>query len=589
MFYSIRTQLIAIIVMLIVPFVLMGYFFWQQAADALRASIETTTVQSMNQYADFAESATSQIMNAANQILRSDETQEWLRSRSEPAGSPEAVRQNIRLRKYFDSVVSNSPLILSVNVFQNEWDLWNLEGDEYMRSDWYADYREAGIRWAGAHYDPRQNGSPASGQLVNSLIYPLSDLMNLREEGILKLNVRTSSLQEPLDKLTLGKSGRVFLVAPAGVPVLDQKPSGLPPALLERIASANGGEDSAGGARVYRDEAGNSIYFYQRTATTGWVVVGAVSEKELFQEITRARQNVIAVAALLFVIAVSLTLWFSSRIANPISRIVRSMRYVEAGDFLKGNAVMDKKRIRQNEIGFLTANYLNMVKRLKTYIETEFAQNLRRRNAEYKALLLQINPHFLNNTLEVIASLAAQGRSGDIERVVNDLSRMLRSSLRMDTELISVRDEIGTIRAFTSILSVCYGSRVRFEIVDEHVSDELRIPKLLLQPLIENAVKYSLGIVEEAVVSVRVKETPGELTIVIRDNGLGMPEEVLKDLKPSTESSFAQDVLEIGENGIGIKNVIARGRMHYGARFVVDIRPAEPRGTEIAMNIPIAR
>lgn len=117
MFYSIRTQLIAIIVMLIVPFVLMGYFFWQQAADALRASIETTTVQSMNQYADFAESATSQLMNVANQILRSDETQEWLRSRDEPAASPNAVQQNIRMRKYFDSVVSNSPLILSVNIF----------------------------------------------------------------------------------------------------------------------------------------------------------------------------------------------------------------------------------------------------------------------------------------------------------------------------------------------------------------------------------------------------------------------------------------------------------------------------------------
>ncbi len=587
MFYSIRTQLIAIIVMLIVPFVLMGYFFWQQAADALRASIETTTVQSMNQYADFAESATSQVMNVANQILRSDETQEWLRSRDESAASSNAVQQNIRMRKYFDSVVSNSPLILSVNIFHGGWDLWNLEGDEYLRSDWYNDYRNEGIRWAGAHLDTRQNGSATNRQRVNALIYPLSDLLNLREEGILKLNVRTSALQEPLDKLTLGKTGKVFLITPDGAPVLDQKPGELPAALLDRIGFA-GGEDNAG-ARIYRDEHSSTIYFYQRTETTGWIVVGAVSETELFQEITRARQNVIAVAVVLFVIAVSLTLWFSSRIANPISRIVRSMRYVEEGDFLKGNAIMAKKRLRQNEIGFLTVNYLNMVKRLKSYIETEYAQNLRRRNAEYKALLLQINPHFLNNTLEVVTSLAAQGRNEDIERVINDLSLMLRSSLRLNTELISVRDEMGTIRAFTSILSVCYGSRVRFEIVDEPISDDLRIPKLLLQPLIENAVKYSLGIVDVAVVSVLVAETANELTIVIRDNGLGIPEEVLKDLKPATESNFAQDVLEIGEKGIGIKNVIARGRMSYGSRFSVEIRTAERQGTEIRMSIPIAR
>jgi two-component system sensor histidine kinase YesM len=587
MFYSIRTQLIAIIVMLIVPFVLMGYFFWQQAAAALRDSIETTTVQAMNQYAEFAESATSQTMSAANQILRGDATQDWLRSRSEPADSANAVRQNIRMRKYFESVISNSPLILSVNVFHGEWDLWNLEGDDYLRSEWYENYRNAGIRWAGAHIDPRQNGSYMNKQKVNALIYPLSDLLNLREEGILKINLKTSALQDPLDKLTLGKTGKVYLVTPDGAPVLDQNPGDFPRALLDRIRSMDGEEIAD--ARIYRDEEGSSIYFYQPAETTGWIVVGAVSEKELFQEITKARQNVIAVAAILFVIAVSLTLWFSSRIANPISRIVRSMGYVEEGDFLKGSAIMSKKRIKQNEIGFLTANYLNMVRRLKTYIETEFAQNLRRRNAEYKALLLQINPHFLNNTLEVITSLAAQGRNEDIEQVVNDLSLMLRSSLRMDTELISVKDEIGTIRAFTSILAVCYGNRVRFEIVDEHVSDQIRIPKLLLQPLIENAVKYSLGIVEVAFVSVRIAETADELAIVIRDNGLGMPEEVMKDLKPSTESNFAQDVLEIGEKGIGIKNVIARGRIYYGARFSVEIRSADRQGTEITMSIPIAR
>ncbi|QJD86924.1 sensor histidine kinase [Cohnella herbarum] len=587
MFYSIRTQLIAIIVMLIVPFVLMGYLFWNQAATALRESIETTTVQTMNQYADFVESATSQIVNTANQILRSDMTQDWIRSRMDNEDAAKEIQQNIRMRKYFDSVVSNSPIILSVNLFHERWDLWNLEGGDYLETDWYANYRNHGIRWTDSHIDARQNGIYLNRKNVNSLVYPLSDLMNLSEEGMLKINIQTSALQEPLDKLVLGKTGKAFLIAPDGVPILNQKPDAFPDALMEKIRSL--ADDETKGTRIFRDDERRSIYFYQRMETTGWVVVGTVSEKELFQEITRARQNVIWVAALLFIVAVSLTFWFSSRIANPISRIVRSMKFVEEGDFFKGNAIMARKKIKQNEIGFLTANYLDMVKRLKTYIETEFAQNLRRRNAEYKALLLQINPHFLNNTLEVITSLAAQGRNEDIEQVVNDLSLMLRSSLRMDTELISVRDEIGTIRAFTSILSVCYGNRVQFEIVDGHVSDSIQIPKLLLQPLIENAVKYSLGIVEVAIVSIRIEETDEELTVVIKDNGLGIPEEVLKELKTAAELNFPQDVLNIGEKGIGFKNVIARGRIYYGSRFTVEIRTAANQGTEITMIIPNKR
>ncbi|MCD9020708.1 sensor histidine kinase [Cohnella silvisoli] len=389
MFYSIRTQLIAIIVMLIVPFVLMGYLFWNQAATALRDSIETSTVQTLNQYADFVESTTSQIMNTANQIIRSDTTQDWIRSRKEN-NEASSVQQNYRMRKYFDSIISNSTLIFSVNIFYDRWDMWNLEGDSYLQSDWYRNYREAGVRWARAHYDSRQNGIYMNSTRVNGLVYPLSDLLNLREEGVLKINLKTSSLQDPLDKLSLGKTGKVFLITPDGSPVLNQKVDLLPHALLERVQSLNGDRNT--GTQIFRDKEHRYIYFYQTMETTGWVAVGSVSEKELFRKITVARQNVLIVACILFVITVSLTFWFSSSIATPISKIVRSMRFVEAGDFLKGNAVMLNKKVKQNEIGFLTSNYLNMVKRLKSYIETEFAQNLRRRNAEYKALLLQINP-----------------------------------------------------------------------------------------------------------------------------------------------------------------------------------------------------
>ncbi|WP_373692331.1 sensor histidine kinase [Cohnella silvisoli] len=188
-----------------------------------------------------------------------------------------------------------------------------------------------------------------------------------------------------------------------------------------------------------------------------------------------------------------------------------------------------------------------------------------------------------------MTSLAAQGRNEDIEQVVNDLSRMLRSSLRVDTELISIHEEIRTIRAFISILTICYGSRVKFDIIDDHISDNIQIPKLLIQPLIENAVKYSLGIVEVAVVSISLHETADELTIVIKDNGVGIPDEVLKDLSPGTEMNFLQDVLDIGEKGIGLKNVIARGRIYYGSRFAFDIHTAMNQGTEITMILPIKR
>jgi len=582
MFYSIRTQLITIIVLLIVPFVIMGYLFWHQAASALRESIETSTVQTLNQYAGFVEGTADQAMNAANQILRSETTQDWIRSQSE-SDEVQRLLQNMKMRKYFDSVVSSSPFIFSVNVYYGPWDLWNLDGDEYLHSDWYQAYRSEGKRWQTAHYDNRQIGSVQNSTRIFGLVYPLSDLMNLREVGVLKINLRTQTLLEPLEKLTLGATGKAYLITENGESVLDQKPAALPEDLLARMKTSS--QDDGDG--IYRDDASRTIYFYQPLKMTDWAIVGSVSEAELFHRINAARQNVLIVACLLFAATIALAFWFSSGIASPITKIVKSMRYVEAGDFLKGYAVMKSLKTKASEIGYLTANYQGMVRRLQTYIETEYAQNLRRRNAEYKALLLQINPHFLSNTLEVISSLAAQGRNKDMDLVIHDLNFMLRSTLQVDQEQIRLQDEIRLIRAFTSILSVCYGNRVQFNMTDQHMRGDLLIPKLLLQPLIENAVKYSLGIVETARISISIIEQADELRFVIGDNGVGIPEDVRKELTYNAEINFAQDVLDIGEKGIGLKNVIARGRLFYGNRFAFDIRTTAGHGTEITMSIPI--
>ncbi len=583
MFYSIRTQVISIIVLLVVPFVIMGYLFWQQAAGALRESIETSTVQTLNQYAGFVEGTIGQAMNAANQILRNETTQSWIRARSEP-DAVQQLLQNMKMRKYFDAVVSSSPVIFSVNLYYGAWDLWNLDGDEYLHSEWYEAYRNEGTRWQTAHYDRRQNGTVQNNTRVFGLVYPLSDLMNLREVGILKINLRTQTLLEPLEKITLGATGKSYLITGNGESVLGQQLANMPGPLLERVRFYDEGDDGAG---IYRDDASKTIYFYRPLTGLDWAIVGSVSETELFERINAARQNVLIVAVLLLAATVALAFWFSSGIAAPITRIVKSMRFVEAGDFLKGHAVLNSLKTKQSEIGYLTSNYQNMVHRLQSYIETEYAQNLRRRNAEYKALLLQINPHFLSNTLEVISSLALQGRNQDMDRVVHELNLMLRSTLRVDNEQIRLADEIRLIRAFTSILSVCYGNRVQFNIVDDHIRDDLLIPKLLLQPLIENAVKYSLGIVEIARISISISERADELRFVIGDNGVGIPDDVLKELTRDAELNFAQDVLQIGEKGVGLKNVMARGRLYYGSRFFFDIRTSAGQGTEITMVIPV--
>ena len=214
MFYSIRAQLIVIIVILMVPFIVMTYLFWEQAATSLRESIETSTVQTLNQYAEYVDNTASQTMNTANQILRSDITQNWIRLRKDNEYDDRDIQQNYLMRKYLESVISDNQAIFSINVFYDDWDMWNLKVDSYRNSEWYQTYEKGNSRWTLSHYDLRQNGTTMSSKRINSFVYPLSDLLNLEGDGVLKLNLLTSSFQEPLDKLTLGKTGKVFLMTP---------------------------------------------------------------------------------------------------------------------------------------------------------------------------------------------------------------------------------------------------------------------------------------------------------------------------------------------------------------------------------------
>lgn len=588
MLYSIRAQLVIMFTfLLIIPFVVMAFVFWTKSANEIRESIETSTIQTMDQYAESVDRITSQIMDTANQILGSALTQNWLEMRLENDDftNPEYLQQLFQMKKYLSAFQSNNSSISSINIFYKNWDIWIYDGSNYEQTAWYKAYILKGDRWTSAHYDSRQNVDYLKHESINSFLYPLTDLNNLKTEGFIKINMRTSLFQQPLDKLKLGKTGRFYLIDAEGNSVLQQDRVALSDSVAETIRQLNA--DQVVGTRPIRDIENKHLYFVRRLNTTGWFMLGEVSEAELFQKITALRKSVIIVAFVLLGVTVTLAYGFSQRIARPLSGVVRSMSFVERGNFVKANAAIVGVKPKHNEIGDLVVHFSKMIKRLQRYIETEFESNLRQRNAVYKALLLQINPHFLNNTLEVINSLAVQGRSDDIHKVIDALSRMLRLTLRVDSDLIRLDEELAYIRAYTSILRTCYGERIRFEILDGSVSQDYKIPKLLLQPLIENAVKYTLEAIETAHITVSFQDVGEGLEIKIHDNGVGMSDETVRQLVAGLEANIVRDVLDIGEKGIGLKNVIARCRVHYGERFAMSIQSGLNQGTAITLRLPL--
>ncbi|UUZ97340.1 histidine kinase [Paenibacillus sp. P25] len=230
-----------------------------------------------------------------------------------------------------------------------------------------------------------------------------------------------------------------------------------------------------------------------------------------------------------------------------------------------------------------------MTHRLRHLIETEFETNLRRRNAEYKALLLQINPHFYNNTLEIISGLAAMKREDLVMDATEALAQMMRYSLNLNSDLVRVSEEMDYIRDYLFILRLRHEDRLSVTVEEDAEARGLTIAKFILQPLVENAVKYSLEKEGTAWIGIAARIRDGRLLLSVRDNGIGMDPVLVRDLLDGSRKGDSASVLSSEGQSIGLRNVLSRCRLMYGERFDLDIHSRLGEGTTIELYLPVVR
>lgn len=593
MFYSLRSRLtLTFVVLLVVPFMILVAVVTQISNSVIGRSIEGSTSQTMDQYASLVTTLTTQAEDVANQVLSNEITQQWISARMDAQLSTErSLSLDAELRKYLSSIALNHSSISSITVFNKNGTAVGIRDQSFrdpsfLQTVWYRDFMRQGTRWVTAHLDPYQ---PAylTEESVNSLLFNLVQLSSFRKLGVLKVNVLTSSIQDPLDKIAFGEQGGVYLVDSDGEPVLQQQiPADM--SFFKRALPSIAADKRSGGKLTLDGEGGKHIVLYRKIKNADWLLVGEVPKYELFQKMSWVRHTMLWVGALLLVATTAAAFWLSSGIARPLSRLAGAMRSAERSGF-KTTTVHGPPAalpVPANEVGYVTQVFSSMMGRLGELIETEFKANLRRQDAEYKALLMQINPHFLYNTLEAIGSLSAQERSDEVIDVTEWLGQMLRYSLRADSDLVALKEELRYIRHYVSIMSVRFGDRLRVSIEEEEGLGEQQIVKFILQPLVENAIKFGAESGGEAVVTVRAGRRGRRLEIEVADNGPGISPEMAEELARGIARSDLADVLSAGGSSIGLRNVLARCGLYYGRAFDAEIGRSAHNGASIKLLIP---
>jgi len=561
------------------PFLVLSILIPNWFTSIMEERTKSSTIEMMEQYSLYIDSITSQAEDLGKQVLVNPTTQEWIKSEENDREVSDAERLLMKnqLKAELSSMMINNSKAMSVSVYLNDGTGTAGNLPPLEKTIWFDEFYKDDQRWLRSHND-------LMADQVNSYLLPLFDINTLDLSGVIKVNFPSSLLENALSKIKLGENGRVYLLDSLGRNVLTgnvDTPENVVKESLKTIKT----ETNSSGLIEVPFEKEEYMIFYQKAKVGEWVLVREITKSELFSQVNELQRNLLLTSGWIFLLTIMASYLFSSTIVKPLGKLTGAMKLVEKGEFKKAKQLIPSIKTANDEIGYVVDVFGQTANRLDTLIETEYEANIRRRDAEYKALLLQINPHFLNNTLETIGGLAAQGKNKEVIDVTIHLGRIMRYSLNTESDMVTLGEEMTYIRRFMEILKLRYEEALSVSIQEDPAASPLPIIKFVIQPLVENSVKYSFIEKTEAVLRISTKKVNDWVEIVIEDNGIGIPESIVEELKRDHGPHESSHVLESKGRSIGLKNVLGRLKLYYGENFTYHISSKEYQGTTIVLRI----
>jgi two-component system sensor histidine kinase YesM len=335
----------------------------------------------------------------------------------------------------------------------------------------------------------------------------------------------------------------------------------------------------ASGSRVTQI-GGEELLISYSVMDNGWRIYYAVPLHLLTKELNAIKLFVGLAILAIIVLTVPLTTLLTSFLTAPIKKLLISMRRFQNGHF--GERVEVKF---QDEIGLLSQGYNNMVLNIKTLVDEAYVLRLKEKEAELKALQSQINPHFLYNMLDMIFWEAEKSGQDRISEMVITLSRLFRLSLNRGKSFTSLGKEKELILQYLKLQQMRFADKLTCKIDIPEELEHYVILKLLLQPFIENALIHGIERKREGgYVNVSARLDGEQLSFVIEDNGIGMDENMLKEITELQPESDVYTAQETG--GYAIQNVIQRLRHYYKDDYRLTYISEPGKGTRVELNIP---
>lgn len=395
------------------------------------------------------------------------------------------------------------------------------------------------------------------------------------EQAVLLIEMAYQGLEEVLDEVTLGNGGYIYLMDSNGDIIWHPK--------FELIASGRVKENNlvaAGYDDGSREEVFNGTRQTVVTKTvgyTGWKLVGVIKGTGISLNMLKTRLFIVFVILLIIFIVILINSYISFRVTNPIRELEKSVKELE-----EGNLDADIYMGGSYEVQHLGKSVQDMKFRIKGLMQDIVSEHEEKRKSEFDSLQAQINPHFLYNTLDIIVWQIENEKQSEAVHTVTALARFFRLSLGKGKNIVTVRDEIDHVKNYLMIQHMRFKNKFDYEF--DIAEDVLELPslKLMLQPLVENAIYHGMEFMDgDGMIMVKAWRKEDELYLSVADNGLGMTEDKVEMILTGESTSGNGR-----GSGIGVKNVNERIKLYFGEAYGLTIDSEPDEGTTVIIHLP---
>lgn len=569
-FFSFQYKiLIFSFILILIPILIIGIFSYKESLKIVQQKVSISNLNTVKQVGERIEFIFQDAHDMSLFLIQNDDVREFFKLKNDEE-SEQINAGIIRLNNKLMYLISSKPYINSIYFAgfngismdtRNAYNTIDTETEKRIIQ------RKGGYIWdigSITNYDGTSTN-------VFSLIRVVNDMYNITDRlAIMKINIDEKDLSGIYGDKILGKRDDFFILDAGNRIVSSIDKNKLGQNFTIDLWDRRPDNPKEGYFQTKLDGQDYLVTYFM-IDNLGYKLINLVPLKELLKENEVIQKVMLEVAVISFLVCILLALLFSIKVLGPLKMICAQMKKVENEDFdvqvnLKGN----------DEIAMLGRSFNKMSAKLKELISQVYLMKIKHKEAEFAALQAQINPHFLYNALDTIYWMGRMEKAFETSKLVEALAKLFRLNLNSGREIILLQDEVEHLQNYMIIQKKRYRDAISFNIDIEDGLLECRVIKLVLQPLVENAIVHGIDKKEgKGNISVSIRKEAENLIYEVRDDGIGI------DVK---EINLLLEDVGDSNRGLGIKNVNDRLKLYFGEQYGLEFFGGNGRGTTVIVK-----